>query len=155
MRKLLLIAVMTIGMVASSVAQMAIPGAIFTTNQSRFNGRKVTIKNVQVLPESISTNQMAVTPLTTNGGAVSIPTPTAPVVGPQGSVGIVCNPPRGYKEVNILFLEEPEFKSCFFVADVMYRELMKQTGGQATDAQITFRGDSRIGYHITFFKLGM
>jgi len=151
MRKSLLLAVMTIGMIASSVAQMAIPGAIFTSNQSRFNGRKVTIKNVQVLPEVIASNNTAVTPLN----------PTSPVsvnpgnIGPIGQVSLNCRAPRGFHTVDVLFLEEPEFKTCFFLADVMHKELMRQIGNEATNAKITFRGDSRIGYHITFFELGM
>jgi len=150
MRKLLLLAVMTIGMIASSVAQMAIPGAIFTSNQARFNGRKVTIKNVQVVPSSSTfNNQTAVAPIGPSTSAVTGPGN----VGPIGQVTLNCRAPRGFSNVDILFLEEPDFKGCFFVADVMYKELMRQIGNESTDAQITFRGDSRIGYHITMFKL--
>jgi len=148
MRKLLLLSVMTIGMIASGTAQMAIPGAIFTSNQARFNGRKVTIKNVQVLPETTTNSNVAVAPI--NPNPVSI---NPGNIGPIGQVSLNCRAPRGFSTVNILFLEEPDFQGCFFVEGVMYKELMRSLGGQATDAQITFRGDSRIGYHITMFKL--
>jgi large subunit ribosomal protein L7/L12 len=32
--------------------------------------------------------------------------------------------------------------------------ILKEAGGQKLDAQITFKGESRIGYQISAFKLG-
>lgn len=139
---------MTIGMIASGIAQMAIPGAIFTSNQARFNGRKVTIKNVQVVPETITNSNVAIAPINPNPVSISPGN-----IGPIGKVSLNCTAPRGFHTVNILFLEDPDFQGCFFVADVMYKQLMRELGGQSVDAEITFRGDSRIGYHITMFRL--
>ena len=38
--------------------------------------------------------------------------------------------------------------------DVMYTELERQSGHKPVDAQINFRGDLRVGYNVTFYKLG-
>jgi len=94
MRKILLTALVTIGMIGSSVAQLAIPGEIFAQNPSRFNGRKVTMKNIEL----VSTQNL-------NGSMVS-PAPLSPMSGPinVGQIGPVapnqtsspCRPTRGF-----------------------------------------------------------
>ena len=33
----------------SAMAQMAIPGGVFASNPARFDGRKVTIKNIEII----------------------------------------------------------------------------------------------------------
>ena len=151
MRKLFLLAALTIGMVASSVAQMAIPGEIFASNPTRFNGRKVTIKNIQISGETTNSNQgLLVGPssnATINFNSGVIGTPTTPNVVP-------CRPPRGFSEINVFFKGEPEFKGCFFMADAMKTQLGRELGGQNIDAMITFRGDYRTGYNVTFYRLG-
>ena len=150
MRKFLL-SLLAIGMMGSSVAQMAIPGGIFADNPSRFNGRKVTIKNVQIdLNDLVGTNQA--TSIAPISGPVQMPQ-VAP--GPNGSGRAVrCNPPRGFKQVTVFFLEKPEFETCFFMADAMYEQLKRETGGQTVDVHLTFRGDSRTGYNVTFYRIG-
>lgn len=153
MRKILLTALVTIGMIGSSVAQLAIPGEIFAQNPSRFNGRKVTMKNIEL----VSTQNL-------NGSMVS-PAPLSPVSGPinVGQIGPVapnqtsspCRPPRGFSKVDIFFKGEPDFKACFFMSDAMKSQLNREMGGQNVEAQVTFRGDFRTGYNITFYRLGM
>ena len=150
MRKLFLLAVLTIGMVASSVAQMAIPGEIFAENPARFNGRKVTLKNVEVV-NSNNAHQPGIVagpvgPIQAAPGAVG--TPSAPNVTP-------CRPPRGFSQVSVFFKAAPEYQGCFFMADAMFNQLMREVGHENTPAQITFRGDSRTGYNVTFYRLGM
>ena len=49
MKKLTLLFAVAFAVVGSAMAQMAIPGEVFAGNPSRFNGRKVTIKNVEVV----------------------------------------------------------------------------------------------------------
>jgi hypothetical protein len=40
--------------------------------------------------------------------------------------------------------------------DTMKQELDRQMGLEsAVDVQISFRGDSRTGYHVSFYRLGM
>jgi hypothetical protein len=153
MRKLFLTALVTIGMIGSSVAQMAIPGEIFADNPSRFNGRKVTIKNIQLDGTQTMGGSKGVIAPAPLGGSVSaapgpIGTPSAPNVHP-------CRAPRGFSEIQVVFKGKPEFKGCFFMADNMRTQLFRELGGQLIDAQITFRGDSRTGYAVTFYRLGM
>lgn len=150
MRKLFLLAALTIGMMASSVAQMAIPGEIFAGNPARFNGRKVTLKNVEVV-NSNNAHQPGIVagpvgPIQAAPGAVG--TPSSPNVTP-------CRPPRGFSQVSVFFKAAPEYQGCFFMADAMFNQLMREVGHENTPAQITFRGDSRTGYNVTFYRLGM
>ena len=151
MRKILLTALVTIGMIGSSVAQMAIPGEIFAGNPARFNGRKVTIKNIEIVKSDVHSQG------TTIGGPVGsfshgapgpVGSPTAPSTHP-------CRPPRGFSEVSVFFKGAPEYKGCFFMADNMKTQLDRECGHENTPAQLTFRGDSRTGYLISFYRLGM
>jgi hypothetical protein len=151
MRKFLLTALVTIGMIGSSVAQMAIPGEIFADAPARFNGRKVTLKNIQLVGTMPGTNQAAIVgspvgPLNAGPGAVGPVTPT--------TVHSPCRPPRGFSKVDVFFTGKPEFKTCFFMSDMMKTQLDRELGGQQVDAQITFRGDYRTGYNVTFYRLG-
>ena len=152
MRKLVLTSLLAIGMIGSSVAQFAIPGAAFADNPSRFNGRKVTLKEIKVnFSDQITTSAVAVAPAPLTG-PVQMPQ-VAPAANGAGT-STPCNPPRGFSRVNIDFNDAPEYKGCFFMADAMHKELERQVGGQSVDAQITFRGDARTGYNVSFFKLG-
>ena len=49
MKKLTLLFAVAFAVVGSAMAQMAIPGEVFAGNPSRFNGRKVTIKNIEIV----------------------------------------------------------------------------------------------------------
>ena len=49
MKKLTLIFAVAFAVVGSAMAQMAIPGEIFASNPSRYNGRKVTLKNLEIV----------------------------------------------------------------------------------------------------------
>ena len=140
---------LAIGMMGSSVAQMAIPGGIFADNPTRFNGRKVTIKNVQIDFADLATQNGVIAPSPANLNVAPGPvgTPTTPNVTP-------CRAPRGFTKVKVFFLEKPEYNACFFMVNSMYEQLKRETGGITTDARITFRGDLRIGYHISFYRLG-
>ena len=151
MRKFLLTALVTIGMIGSSVAQLAIPGEIFADNPSRFNGRKVTIKNIQLDGTATMGGSVGIIAPSPVGGMVApgpVGSPSSPNVHP-------CRPPRGFSQMEILFKGKPEFKACFFMADNMKKQMDRELGGQLVDAQITFRGDYRTGYNVTFYRLGM
>jgi hypothetical protein len=149
MKKFLLITLVTIGMISSSLAQMAVSGEIFASNPARFNGRQTTIKNVQIVKN-----------IGTNGPSIGGPSGSFQV-GAPGPIGsptqptTPCRPPRGYSEINVSFNGAPEYKGCFFMVDAMKAELDRQCGHTETPAQLTFRGDSRTGYHVTFYRLGM
>lgn len=148
MRKILLTALVTIGMIGSSVAQMAIPGEIFASNPARFNGRKVTLKNIELVKMDVlagPTINGSVSSLQVAPGAVG--TPTSPNVIP-------CRPPRGFSEVGVFFKGVPEYKGCFFMVDSMKKQLDREMGHENIPAQITLRGDSRTGYLVSFYRLG-
>lgn len=146
-------ALVTIGMIGSSMAQMAIPGEVFAQNPSRFNGRKVTIKNIELVSSTLNggPNMVSLSPVT---GTVSGPV-TVGQVGPTSPSVHPCRPPRGFSKVEVFFKGEPEFKGCFFMADVMKSQLDRELGGQNVESIISFRGDYRTGYHISLYKLGL
>lgn len=139
---ILVFAVMFFG---KSTAQMAMSGAIFSENPARFNGRIVTVKNVQVVFESQNSMPGAVAPANSNQNTTN------------SANGVLqrCNFPRGFKAMDILFLENPDFKGCFFMPESMYQQLKKEVGGsRKVDIQLTFRGDNRTGYNVTSYRLG-
>ena len=151
MRKYITFIVLALLSVSYSAAQMAIPGKAFADNPARFNGRKVSLKNVSVSIESnLGSNNSVIAPAT-----VTAPISARPIVAPGPRQMIqTCRPPRGFKEVDVNFIDAPEYKGCFFMADAIYNQLKRDLGGQTVNAQITFRGDSRTGYNLTFYKLG-
>lgn len=146
---MILSVVLTIGMIGSTFAQMAIPGEVFASNPNRFNGRKVTIKNIVIKSESVDTKNSTITgPVNLNVAPGAVGTPSAPTVTP-------CRAPRGFSKLDIFFKASPEFNGCFFMADNMREQLYREMGMEDTDGQITFRGDSRTGYMVSFYRLGM
>ena len=147
MKKLALI-LLTIGMIGASYSQMAIPGEIFAGNPSRFNGRRVTVKNIEIVKTDVNGGPSIGGPAGTFQSAPgAIGTPSAPATHP-------CRPPRGFSEVSVFFKGAPEYKGCFFMADNMKTQLDRECGHENTPAQLTFRGDSRTGYNVTFYRLG-
>jgi len=149
MKKLVTLVVLAIAVVGSAVAQMAIPGEIFASNPARFNGRKVTLKNIELVKADL------------NHGGPAIGGPAGALHGAPGAVGTPsapsthpCRPPRGFTEVGVFFKGAPEYKACFFMASNMKEQMDREIGHENTPAQITLRGDSRMGYMISFYRLG-
>lgn len=150
MRKFLLMTLVTIGMIGSSFSQMAIPGEVFASNPARFNGRRVTVKNIEIVKEDAH----GVGPsIGGPAGSFSHGAP-GPVGSPTAHPTQPCRAPRGFSEVSIFFKGAPEYKGCFFMADNMKTQLDRECGHENTPAMIDFRGDSRMGYHITAYRLG-
>ena len=149
MKKLVTLVVLAVAVVGSAVAQMAIPGEVFAGNPSRFNGRKVTIKNVEVVKTDAHGGPSIGGPAgSLSGGPGAVGSPSAPATHP-------CRPPRGFSEVSVFFKGAPDFKGCFFMADNMKQQLDREMGHENAPAQLTFRGDSRTGYNVSFYRLGM
>jgi len=149
MKKLTLLFAVAFAVVGSAMAQMAIPGEVFAGNPSRFNGRKVTIKNVEVVKTDAHGGPSIGGPAgSLSGGPGAVGSPSAPVTHP-------CRPPRGFSEVSVFFKGAPDFKGCFFMADNMKQQLDREMGHENAPAQLTFRGDSRTGYNVSFYRLGM
>lgn len=146
MKRFKLLVVLTIGMIGSAFAQMAIPSEVFASNPQRFNGRKVTLKNIVLRDGVLVSPSNIIQPL---NGPVSIG-PTTP--NPQRQ--LPCRPPRGFSEVDVFFKASPDYTACFFMADNMKTQLDRELGGESVEAQITFRGDYRTGYMVSFYRLG-
>ena len=146
-----LIALLTVCSLAlSAMAQgLAIPGAVFASNPARFDGRKVTLKTVEIIKiqeagrPSIGGPGIAAYGLPGAGGIPSAVSSVAP-----------CNPPRGFAAVEVNFLEETSFKACFFMAENMRDQMYLEVGDQPCAAQITIRGNVGVGYHISFYRIG-
>ena len=146
MKKLLLITIMAVS--GNAFAQMAIPGEVFASNPARFNGRKVTIKNIEIVK-----NDPGQTSRTIGGPAIA-------AYGIPGASGMPsspvspCRAPRGFAQVSLFFKAMPEYKGCFFMAENMKEQMERECVHESTPAQVTFRGDSRTGYHVSFYRLG-
>lgn len=150
MKKLVTLVVVALAVVGSAIAQMAIPGDIFAQNPARFNGRKVTIKNIEIVKSSA-----ALAGPTIGGPAGTLNGAPGPVGSHSAPTTHPCRPPRGFTQMNLFFKGTPEYNGCFFMADNMYNQLMRECAHENTPAQITFRGDVRIGYMVSFYRLGM
>lgn len=150
MKKLILTAALTFGMIVNSFAQMSIPGEAFAQNPSRFNGRMVTIKNIEIVPNTHGHQGSTI-----GGPAGSLSHATPGPVGSPTTPAQPCRPPRGFSEVSVFFKGEPGYKGCFFMADNMKQQLDRECGHEKTPAMIGFRGDSRMGYHVTAYRLGI
>ena len=50
------------------------------------------------------------------------------------------------------FPTDPTFQACFFISKAMFNTLPK--GQDKIQSSLTFKGDYRIGYTVTLYKLG-
>ncbi len=154
MKKFTLFVLSIVGLASAAMAQgaMSVNPVDFTSNPARFNGKTIAISGLKL---NMSANGPATGPVSPAGGGAPIPGlnpgPAAP--GPMGAGAPVirCNPPRGFKTLDVDFTNDPNFTKCFFISEAQYNALPK---GQAQlTAQLTFKGDDRMGYTITMFKL--
>lgn len=150
MKKILLTLLVTIGMIGSSLSQAIIPGEIFAANPARFNGRPTTIKNVEIVKSDVIGGPSISGPV----GTMSHGAP-GPVGSPSAPNNTPCRPPRGFSQVNLHFKGAPEYNGCFFMSDVMKAQMDRECGHHNTPATVSFRGESRVGYAITAYKLGL
>ena len=139
MKKLLLLAVVAF---SSSVAfsQMVVSGGDFANHPERYENKPVTINQVTV------------------GGDQHGPDHHGP--GHHGATGMnnhaaPCNPPRGSKEISVNFMQNPDYKGCFFANDPMATQIMnKAHGPQPVEMVLSFKGNKQMGYLITSYKVG-
>ena len=149
MKKLSLLFAIGFTMVGSSMAQMVIPGETFAANPARFNNRPTTIKNIEIVQENATGGPSI------GGPAGSTPSFAPPAGSPSAPNNTPCRPPRGFSQVNLNFKGAPEFNACFFMSDVMKAQMDRECGKKNSPATISFRGESRVGYNITAYKLGL
>ena len=148
MKKITLFVLSIVALASAAMAQgaMIINAADFTSNPARFNGKTIAISGVKLDLTASAAPTGVVNPAR---GGVSI-TGLSAGVGAPGAVGTRCNPPRGFKSIEVDFTNAPTFSKCFFIAEAKYNALPK---GHALTAQLTFKGSDRLGYTITMFKL--
>ncbi len=151
MKKITLFVLSIVGLASAAMAQgaMTVNAVDFTSNPARFNGKTIAISGLKLNTTS-NAPAGAVSPA---GGGAPIPG-LAAAPGPMGAGAppvTRCNPPRGFKSLDVDFTNDPNFAKCFFISEAQYNALPK---GQAQlTAQLTFKGDDRMGYTITMFKL--
>lgn len=118
----------------------------FTSSPAKYNGLTISISGVKLNPKS-SVTAVAVAP--SNG----VITTGAGVAGSKGnnSGSLHCTAPRGFYAIDVDFPNNPSFKKCFFISGAQFNSLPKTQDG--VNASIMFKGDDKIGYTITLFKL--
>ena len=151
MKKITLFVLSIVALASAAMAQgaMTINAVDFTSNPARFNGRTIAISGVKLDLTAAAAPTGAVSPA---GGGAAIPgLASAPGPATPGAPGAIrCNPPRGFKSIEVDFTNAPSFSKCFFIAEAKFNALPK---GHALTAQLTFKGSDRLGYTITMFKL--
>jgi hypothetical protein len=151
MKKITLFVLSIVALASAAMAQgaMTINAVDFTSNPARFNGKTIAIAGVKLDLTAAAAPTGAVSPA---GGGAAIPgLAAAPGPATPGAPGAIrCNPPRGFKSIEVDFTNDPSFSKCFFISEAQYNALPK---GHALTAQLTFKGSDRLGYTITMFKL--
>ena len=66
-----------------------------------------------------------------------------------------CNPPRGSQEIKVNFMQNPDFHGCFYAQGPMATQITNKTRGpQPVEMVLSIKGNRKIGYMITSFKVG-
>ena len=144
MKKITLFVLSIVALAGAATAQAPVSGSEFTTHAARYNGMTVSVSGVKLNPKTIVPGGV-VTP----GGAVAAPGAGTSAAAAPGVIR--CNPPRGFKALDVDFTNDPNFNKCFFISEAQYNALPK--GQDGLNATITFKGDEKLGYTITLFKL--
>ena len=154
MKKLTLFVLSIVGLASAAMAQgaMTVNPVDFTSNPSRFNGKTISISGLKLDMSAAMGAPTGAVSAVGSGSAVPglAAAPGAPGAMGAGAAVIRCNPPRGFKSLEVDFTNDPSFNKCFFISDAQYNALPK---GHALTAQLTFKGDDKLGYTITMFKL--
>ena len=147
MKNLCFIAVMAL-MGSLSAQGLAVDPVQFTSNPSSFNGKMVSVSGVLINPNNPTPPAPGVMPAAP-GASISAGAGTS--VAPSATV-VRCNAPRGFVALDVDFPTDPTFQACFFISQAMFNGLPK--GQDKIQSTLTFKGDHRIGYTVTLYKLG-
>jgi hypothetical protein len=147
MKKITLFVLSIVALANAAMAQgaMTVNPVDFTSNPARFNGKTISIAGIKLDLTAAAAPTGAVVGKAIPGLSAGAGVPSAPGVGV-----IRCNPPRGFKSIEVKFSNDPNFSKCFFISEPQFNALPK---GHALTAQLTFKGAERLGYTITMFKL--
>lgn len=143
-------------MIGSLSAQSLVVDQVrFSSNPSAFSGKMISVAGVLINPETPTPpapGVMAPAPISPSSVRVSPSAPGAPVPPAPGAPTVRCNAPRGFVALDVDFPSDPTFQACFFMSQSMFSSLPK--GQNQILSTITFKGDHRIGYTVTLYKLG-
>ena len=142
---LLLVGIVSLFGTAIGQGAMKVSPIEFTSNSSKFNGKMISISPVQIVLDGKTHDPRVVGPMTPN--VLS----SGPGPAGVGTQVLRCNAPRSFKSIEIDFPSDPNYNACFFISEAMFNSLPK--GQPSVNAEIVFKGDSRVGYTITMFKL--
>ncbi len=145
MKNLIFIAVMTL-MGSLSAQSLPVDPVQFSSNPTAFNGKMVSVSGILINPNNptpFSSGVISVAP----GASVSKGAGTS-----AGTPATRCNAPRGFVALDVDFPKDPTFQACFFISKAMFNSLPK--GQDKIQSTLTFKGDHRIGYTISLYKLG-
>ena len=131
MKKVLLFAVVAF---ASSAAfsQMAVSGGDFANHPERYENKPVTLNQVSVGEEEHGPG------------------------APQGAThGTPCVAPTGTTKIPVNITQNPGFHGCFYAQNAMATQILnKARGPQPVDMVLSIKGNQKMGYLITAYKIG-
>ncbi len=147
MKNLCFIAVMAL--MGSLSAQSLVVGPVqFTSNPAAFNGKMVSVSGVLINPSNPTPPAPGVMPAAP-GASISAGSGTPAALG---APVVRCNAPRGFVALDVDFPTDPTFQACFYISQSMFSSLPK--GQDKIQSTLTFKGDHRVGYTVTLYKLG-
>ncbi len=138
-----------VAMISSAFSQMVIPGETFAKNPTAFNGRKVSVKNITITATNATPTGVVAPVQAASANAGTL----APGANGNNTQVVRCNPPRGFKQLDVTFLAAPDYEGCFFTTDKMYSSLAAASNGTPLNMEITFQGEARTGYNVSFYRL--
>jgi hypothetical protein len=138
MKKLTLLVFSIVALISSACAQVTVVGPTFTNNPEKFNGKTISVE-VNIRPKTT-------VPTISVGGPSTVSTGT----GTSANTVAKCNAPRGFKALDVDFVNDPSFAKCFFISNAMFATL--PIAQDAIKSTITFKGDAKVGYTISLVK---
>lgn len=142
MKKITLFLFSVVALVSASKAQAPVNAIDFTNNPNNYKGMTISISGLELNTES----KAPVSSSIAKGSTVSKGKGTS-----AAASSVRCNAPKGFKAVTVNFPNDPSFKKCFIMKSNLYSTL--PINQSAIKATLTFKGDSKLGYTITLFKL--
>jgi len=147
MKNMFFIAVMAL-MGSLSAQSLVVDQIQFTSNPVAFNGKMVSVSGILINPNNPTPAAPGVIKVAP-GASVSAGSGISAAPGTSASR---CNAPRGFVNLDVDFPADPTFQACFFISQAMFNTLPK--GQDKIQSSLVFKGDHRIGYTITLYKLG-
>jgi len=140
MKKITLFLFSIVALVSVSKAQTPVKAIDFTNNPEKYKGMTISISGVELN-----------TKVTTPGTSVASGSTVSTGKGSAAAGALRCKAPKGYSVATVNFPNDLSFKKCFIMKSSVYASL--PVNQSAIKSTITFKGDPKIGYTITLFKL--